>query len=551
MSFVVAVPEQVQAAAHDLAGIRSMLAEASSSVAFPTTAVVPAAADEVSAAIATLFGNFGQQYQLLSAQAQAFHTEFVDLLNAGAGAYLSTEIANAEQNLLNAVNGPVRGLVGMSGGGAAAQLAALPILGGLGGGTPIGQSLGGVVTALQHGSAVSLLSGQIGTGLQTLSRDITGLTGLGSALAPGMLQTGASTTGLADIAGPYETLFANTATNLQVLGDAWLANPLPFLHQFITNQIGYAETLAAGVEYLIQNLPAVLANLPANIQAAIQALLAFDPAPYIQQFINNQMAYAQLIGMSLQNAAQSFSTGLQALPAAFQSAFQALQTGNIGGAVSDVAQGVLNLFVTGADVTTTGSITVAPGIVATVTPGGTLGDLLPILTVPGMVAQNFTNLLPPGSIPAQISQNFTNVLDTVTDTSLGAPALLTIRLIPPSANLSVDVNAGLPVALVLDTLGAPVNALNATSATASQFVAQLQTGNLPGAIGTLIDSPAVVTDAFLNGQSTLPINFDISGNPTTINLPLNGILVPQTGYTASITLTSPPIGTITVGVGGT
>jgi PE family len=332
MSFVVAAPEQVQAAAHDLAGIRSMLAEASSSVAFPTTAVVPAAADEVSAAIATLFGNFGQQYQLLSAQARAFHTEFVDLLNAGAGAYLGTEIANAEQNLLNAINGPVQGLLGMSGGAAAAQPAALPILGGgtssigsilggLGGGTPISQSLGGVVTALQNGNAVSLLSGQIGTGLQTLSRDITGLTGLGNTLAPGLLQTGASATGLADIAGPYQTLFTNTATNLQTLGDVWLANPLPFLHQFITNQIGYAETLAAGVEYVIQNLPAVLANLPANIQAAIQALLAFDPVPYIQQFINHQIAYAQLIGMSLQNAAHSFGTGLQALPAAFQSAF--------------------------------------------------------------------------------------------------------------------------------------------------------------------------------------------------------------------------------------
>jgi hypothetical protein len=30
----------------------------------------------------------------------------VNLMNAGAGAYLSTEVANAEQNLLNAVNAP-------------------------------------------------------------------------------------------------------------------------------------------------------------------------------------------------------------------------------------------------------------------------------------------------------------------------------------------------------------------------------------------------------------------------------------------------------------
>jgi hypothetical protein len=102
-----------------LAGIRSSLAEASASVAVPTTGVVPAAADEVSAAIAAMFGNFGQEYQLLSAQAHAFHAEFVNLLNAGAGAYLSTEIANAEQSLLSAVDGPVQGLLGQSIGAAA------------------------------------------------------------------------------------------------------------------------------------------------------------------------------------------------------------------------------------------------------------------------------------------------------------------------------------------------------------------------------------------------------------------------------------------------
>ena len=96
MSFVVAAPEQMQAAAENLADIRSMLAEASTSVAVPTTGLVPAAADEVSAAIAAMFGNFGQEYQLFSARMEAFHAEFVDSLSAGAGAYFSTDIANAE-----------------------------------------------------------------------------------------------------------------------------------------------------------------------------------------------------------------------------------------------------------------------------------------------------------------------------------------------------------------------------------------------------------------------------------------------------------------------
>ena len=596
VSFVVAAPEQVQAAAENLAGIRSMLAEASASVAVPTTGVVPAAADEVSAAIAAMFANFGQEYQFLSAQAEAFHAEFVNLLSAGAGAYLSTEIANAEQNLLNAVNGPIQGLLGQSIGGAssgaveaaaAARSAALPVLGGLVGGTPVGsilggagtsvgQSLGGVVTALENGSAASLLSGHIGAGLQTLSGNIAGLpaavTGLDHALAPGLLQTGAAaSTSLATIEGPYQTLFANTVTNLQTLGSAISAHPAPFLHQFIINQIGYAQTIAAGVEYVIQNLPAVLASLPANIQAAIHTLLAFNPVPYIQQFIAQQLTYAQIIATSLQNAAHDFVAGLQELPAAFQSAVQALMAGDINGAVSDIAQGFLGLFVTGVDVTITGDIFVAPGLTATVTPTGTLGDLLPILTIPGMMAQNFTNLLPPGSIPAQISQNFTNVINTLTDTSITAHALVGFSTSSPFITVSLTETFGLPEALTIDALGAPVDAAGALGSSATAFVDELQTANPIGAIGTLIDAPAVVTNAFLNGQSTLPLTFSLVNNPptnvsATINLPLDGILVPQTPLTLSVTgstaITIPippfppiviPIGpvTLTVPVGGT
>lgn len=311
MSFLSAAPDEVQAAAQNLAGIRSMLAESSASAAPPTAGIVAAAEDEVSAQVAALFSEFGQDYQVVSTQAQQFHAQFVNLLSAGAGAYLGTEVANAEQNALNVVGGPVQGL-----GLAAARTSGLPA---------------------------------------------------------GLLVAGAGT-GLASIAGPYQTLFANTAANLQVLGGAWLANPAPFLHQFVINQIGYAQTIAAGAEYIIQNFPAVLASLPANIRAFVQALLAFNPIPYVQQFIANQMAYAQIIATSLQNAAHDFGAGLQALPAALQSAFQALQVGDVTGAVTDVAQGFLNLFVTGVDVTTTGSIGGPPGILASVTPAGALGD---------------------------------------------------------------------------------------------------------------------------------------------------------------------------------
>ncbi|OBG41090.1 hypothetical protein A5672_12960 [Mycobacterium alsense] len=106
MSYVVTAPEQVQAAARQLAGIRSLLAESAAGAAGPTTAIVPAAADQVSAAISAMFGTFGEEFQSLSAQAQAFHAEFVAAMNAGAGAYLGAEAANAEALLGSALAAP-------------------------------------------------------------------------------------------------------------------------------------------------------------------------------------------------------------------------------------------------------------------------------------------------------------------------------------------------------------------------------------------------------------------------------------------------------------
>jgi hypothetical protein len=297
-----------------------------------------------------------------------------------------------------------------------------------------------------------------------------------------------------------------------------------------------------------------LANLPANIQAAIQALLAFDPRPFIEQFIANQMTYAQIIATSLENAAHDFVVGLEELPAAFQSAVQALLAGDVGGAVSDIAQGFLGLFATGVDTTETGDPLVPPGITISVTPTGTLGDLLPILTIPGMMAQNFTNLLPPGSIPAQISQNFTNVIDTFTNTSINLTALLGLGTSGISATATGEF--GLPVVLTIEALGPPVNAAGALASSATAFIGDLGTGNLTGALGTLIDAPAVVTNAFLNGETTLPLSFDLPDfsvvlgtTPLTgtlsftngvadVDIPLDGLLVPETPITVSVTGTA-------------
>src|SRR5690349_8855418 len=107
MSFVSVAPEMVGAAAGDLASIGSALRAATAAASGSTTAVLAAGADEVSAAISQLFGTYGQQYQVLSAQAALFHEQFVQLLTSGAGAYASAEAANAA-----ATADPLTSLVG-------------------------------------------------------------------------------------------------------------------------------------------------------------------------------------------------------------------------------------------------------------------------------------------------------------------------------------------------------------------------------------------------------------------------------------------------------
>src|SRR6202453_5344116 len=114
MSYLPAAPEALAAAAGDVASIGSTLSEANAVAAAPPTGVVAAAEDEVSAAIAALFSSHAQSFQALSAQAAAFHGQFVQLMNGGAAQYAAAEAANASplQPLLNAINAPTEALVG-------------------------------------------------------------------------------------------------------------------------------------------------------------------------------------------------------------------------------------------------------------------------------------------------------------------------------------------------------------------------------------------------------------------------------------------------------
>ena len=94
MSYVIAAPELMTSAATDLATIGSALTAAKAAAVTPTTEIVVAAEDEVSAAIAAVFSANGQGFQALAAQAAAFHNRFVEALNSAASAYAVTEASN-------------------------------------------------------------------------------------------------------------------------------------------------------------------------------------------------------------------------------------------------------------------------------------------------------------------------------------------------------------------------------------------------------------------------------------------------------------------------
>src|ERR1700722_9259851 len=95
MSFVSIIPEMLSAAAGNLQSIGSAVNARKPAALAPTTGLVPAAADEVSALTAMQFAAHAQMYQVVSGQAAAMHQMFVSVLAASAGSYATTEAANA------------------------------------------------------------------------------------------------------------------------------------------------------------------------------------------------------------------------------------------------------------------------------------------------------------------------------------------------------------------------------------------------------------------------------------------------------------------------
>jgi PE-PPE domain-containing protein/PE family protein len=108
-------PDTVAAAVPDLANIGATISDANAAAAALTTGLVPAAEDEISAAIGGLFRTYAQDYHALVTQAAALHTRFAQAVGASAESYVAAEAANAgallrtaQQDLVGMVNAPAK-----------------------------------------------------------------------------------------------------------------------------------------------------------------------------------------------------------------------------------------------------------------------------------------------------------------------------------------------------------------------------------------------------------------------------------------------------------
>jgi hypothetical protein len=118
MSFVIAAPEMVAAAASEVAGIGSLLNAAHEAAATSIEGVAAAAGDEISAAIASLFSTHAQDYRAISGYAAAFHAQFVRALTSAGDAYAVADAAKAatlqivEHDVSAVINAPTELLLG-------------------------------------------------------------------------------------------------------------------------------------------------------------------------------------------------------------------------------------------------------------------------------------------------------------------------------------------------------------------------------------------------------------------------------------------------------
>jgi PE family/PPE-SVP subfamily C-terminal region len=201
MSFVTTRPEELEAAASKLQTIGNAMTAENAAAAAPTTGVVPAAADEVSALQATQFAAYGKLYQSVSAQAAEIHQMLVNTLGTNSGSYGETEAANQTATSSTSLSGLLGSL---SGGPGATSAAAIPAAGSTAG-TSGGAAVFAINGAQNFTSAASDLISQATIGT---------LPGFGGAAA------GGSTAGVSGLAGMQAPVLSGASAGAGGFGAA-------------------------------------------------------------------------------------------------------------------------------------------------------------------------------------------------------------------------------------------------------------------------------------------------------------------------------------------
>jgi hypothetical protein len=582
MSFVIAQPEFVTAAAENLASIRSALTEAAAAASGPTSAMAAAGADEVSAAIAQMFGAYGQEFQAFNAQAAAFHAEFVSLLNGSGAAYLATELANAQRNLINAANagqsaaaaavaaeplltipipipplppstgGGLGGLLGGSGGllGPVLFGGSGGLLGGLvGGGSPLASLIGSNPLAQAFGQfggafASALLAGQAETFLTNTLTSIPGLGGLLQGLLPGIF--GTPPTG---ITGPplnaWQMLYIHTNQNLVGLNEAWARDPNPLAGAITHNWQGYAYETGRDWQLAFNNLPFELQHMPETLQIGAAGLASFDAAKYLRISADGATGAQQTLNTSFSKFNADLNANFAKFPSDWAKVNYDIGTGHYNTAVTDGTRAVLNLFLNGFDTSNLNDIKLE----------GPIADLFPVLALPGTQLEGMSTLMTGGSVGQHMVANAGRFFTALSDTSVSAG--VAVEILPPdlTANppvllpsIALQMNAffGLPLSLMFGLGGAPVAMLNGIATSGQIIGAGMVTGNPSQTFGGIIDMPAYALDGLLNGEAIvdvpLPVTIstgnvvlgDIVTIPIVAHLPFDGLLVPPHPLKATI-----------------
>lgn len=112
MSFGIAALKAIGTAPAQVTTIGSTIAATDAAASSSTTWHIAPGTDEVSTAIATLFGVQGQAYQAVSTQLQALQAEFVQALSGASVSQASAESAGVEQQLADSINAPIQSLLG-------------------------------------------------------------------------------------------------------------------------------------------------------------------------------------------------------------------------------------------------------------------------------------------------------------------------------------------------------------------------------------------------------------------------------------------------------